>query len=169
MSRFKHHYLPVVSLLGIFIYIYSYYTYGFVNSKFGADLAALIGLAFMGASTTYPAIKAIKNWVRSDTDKFILSYWSVWMVFLFHRLWVIYLSVWNTEGNEAMYQFLRQSPISGLIAIMIAVSAAHGAVAPFSGSIELRKRDLIIFTAAGTFSGIIAGTAVAVFWLVGWN
>lgn len=169
MSRLKHHYLPVVSLLGLVIYFVCYYRFGFVNSKFGADLAALVGLAFMGAATTYPAVKALRNLVRTDTDKFVVSYWMVWMVFLFQRMWVIYLGLFNNPESLAFYNMLRESPISGLVAIMVAISAAHGASAPFSGSIAAQKRDLIIFTSAGVFAGIIAGVAIAVFVMAGWN
>jgi hypothetical protein len=169
MARIHSKYLLSLSVVGIGLYIWAYYQYGYTNSKFGADLAALVFLAFMSASTTYPAVKALKNMVRTDTDQFVVSYWSVWLVFLAQRLWVIYLGVLNTPESSLAYQMARESPISGLIGIMIAISAAHGAAAPYSGTVKYHKRDLIIFLVAGAFSGIIAGTAAAVFVNSGWN
>lgn len=169
MSRLNTNLIIWLSALVIGVYIYAYYTFGYYNSKFGADLVALIGLSFMTAATTYPALRSFRNLGRTDTDKFIISYWSVWAIFLAHRLWVIYLGMLNTPETELEYIAARESIVSGLIAVFLGVSAGHGAIAPFSGTVELQKRDVIIFTAAGTFSGFIAGIAIMVFVISGWN
>ena len=169
MSRIAPYGLLWLSALTIIVYFFSYYIFDYYHSKFGADFIALLGLSFMSAATTPSAWGALLNGGRTDTDRFLLSYWSIWTVFLFHRLWIIYLALNNTPENQELYLWLREGPVSGAIAIAIGISAMHGAAAPFSGSKELAKRDLIIFSIAAGFSGIIAGMAIGVFVIAGWS
>ena len=58
--------------------------------------------------------------------------------------------------------------MSGLIAVGFALAAGFGAAAPFSGDVPVSKREIIIFTIAAGFSGIMAGIAIGVFVIAGW-
>lgn len=169
MHRITNYVAIWISFLVVLSYVFLYTFVDFYYSKFIADFIALIGLSFMAASTTPVALRAVRNGIRTDTERFLVSYWSIWAVTLTHRLWIIYLGMLNTPLNQEMYQWWREGPVSGLIAILIGISAGHGAIAPFSGSTKLQRRDLIIFSAAAGFSGIIAGMAIGVFVIAGWS
>ena len=58
--------------------------------------------------------------------------------------------------------------MSGLIAVGFALAAGFGTAAPFSGDVPVSKREIIIFTIAAGFSGIMAGIAIGVFVIAGW-
>lgn len=169
MSRIIQHIGATLTILGIIAYFFLYFFVDFYYSKFIADFIALIGLSFMAASTTPAAIRAIRNGIKTDRDQFIVSYWSIWAVILLHRVWIVFLGFLNNPEAHSIYVFFREGPISGFIAVLIGISAAFGAIAPFTGSTALQKRDLFIFTVAAGFSGIIAGIALGVFVVAGWT
>lgn len=168
MSRLSHYAAIWISLLIVFSYIVLYYWTDYITSKFVADWLALIGLAFMSASTTPVAYRAFMNGIRSDRDRFIFSYWLIWTLVFWHRVWVIVLALIKASASEAVSEMWRTSLISGLIATGLGLAAGFGGVAPFSGDIPVPRRELIIFTIAAGFSGIIAGIAIGVFIVAGW-
>lgn len=162
MSRLKNYaavWLAVILMLG---YIVLYVQTEFIISKFVADLLALIGLGFMSASTTPVAYRAFVNGISTDRDKFIFSYWMIWTLALIHRIWITTLGL---TGNP---DWLRYSIISGMLAILFAIAAAYGGVAPVSGDAPLERRDILILTIATGFSSLIAGIAIGVFFVSGW-
>ena len=168
MSRLSSYAAIWLSGLIIIAYLVLYYQTDFITSKFVADWLALIGLTFMSASTTPVAYRAFMNGIRSDRDRFIFSYWLIWTLVFCHRIWVILLA--DVKGHDAqMYDQWYTSPISGLIVIGFGVAAGFGGAAPFSGDLPIPRRELIIFTIAAGFSGIIAGIAIGVFFVAGWN
>lgn len=169
MNRLAHIATIWLSIISIIAYIIYYYAAGYIKSKFAADLTALVAISFMAAATTPAAFKALGRGARSDSDKFLISYWSVWTVILLQRLWIIYLGLHNKPELMETYTALRESMTSGLMAIMFAISGLHGMTAPFSGSVVPNKRDIIIFSAASGFSGVIAGMAIGVFIIAGWT
>ena len=162
MSRLKNFTALWVTALVIISYFTLFYLNGYYNSKFAADWLALIGLSFMSISTFPVAYRAALNGIRSDRDRFIFSYWLIWTMIFIHRIWVIVLSL---AGQP---EWLRYGPISGAIAIGFALASGYGAAAPLTGDIPLNKRELIIFSLAAGFSGIIAGITIGVFILAGW-
>lgn len=168
MSRLSSYAAIWLSGLIIIAYFVLYYQTDFITSKFVADWLALIGLAFMSASTTPVAYRAFMNGIRSDRDRFILSYWLIWTLVLCHCIWAILLALAKGQSLE-MYDQWHTSPISGLIAIGFGLAAGFGGAAPFSGELPIPRRELIIFTIAAGFSGIIAGIAIGVFFVAGWN
>ena len=168
MSRPSHYAAIWISVLIVFSYFVLYYQTDFVTSKFVADWLALIGLAFMSASTTPVAYRAFVNGIRTDRDRFIFSYWLIWTLVLCHRIWVIILALAKGQSME-LYDQWYTSPISGLIVIGFGLAAGFGGAAPFSGDFPIPRRELIIFTIAAGFSGIIAGIAIGVFFVAGWN
>lgn len=168
MSRLSTYAAIWLSSLIIIAYFAIYYLTDFITSKFVADWLALIGLAFMSASTTPVAYRAFLNGIRTDRDRFIFSYWFIWTLVLSHRCWVILLALIKEQSLE-MYGQWYTSPISGLIAIGFGLAAGFGGAAPFSGDFPIPRRELIIFTIAAGFSGIIAGIAIGVFVVAGWT
>ena len=168
MSRLAYYAGIWVSLLIVLIYGVLYAYSGYLTSKFAADWLALIGLSFMSASTTPVAYRAFLNGIRSDRDRFIFSYWLIWTLIFWHRVWIIMLAILK-ENFASFYEFWYFSPISGLIAVGFTMAAGFGGVAPLSGDIPLPKREIIIFTVAAGFSGIIAGIAIGVFLVAGWT
>lgn len=168
MSRISSYAAIWLSGLIIIAYFVLYYQTDFITSKFIADWLALIGLAFMSASTTPVAYRAFLNGIRTDRDRFIFSYWLIWTLVLAHRLWIISLAL--VKGQDlSMYDQWYTSPISGLIAIGFGLAAGFGGAAPFSGDLPVPRRELVIFTVAAGFSGIIAGIAIGVFFIAGWT
>ena len=168
MSRLTS--FAAVWLSGVLIlaYFVLYYQTDYITSKFVADWLALIGLAFMSASTTPVAYRAFMNGIRTDRDRFIFSYWLIWTLVLCHQIWIIILAL--LKANDAqMYDQWHTSPVSGLIAIGFGLAAGFGGAAPFSGDLPIPRRELVIFTIAAGFSGIIAGIAIGVFFVAGWN
>ena len=168
MSRLSSCAAIWLSGLIIVAYFVLYYQTNFITSKFVADWLALIGLAFMSASTTPVAYRAFMNGIRSDRDRFIFSYWLIWTLVLCHRIWIIILALVKAQDLE-LYDVWYTSPVSGLIAIGFGLAASFGGAAPFSGDLPVPRRELIIFTMAAGFSGIIAGIAIGVFFIAGWN
>lgn len=168
MSRLSSYAAIWLSGLIIVAYFVLYYQTDFITSKFVADWLALIGLAFMSASTTPVAYRAFLNGIRSDRDRFIFSYWLIWTLVLAHRCWIIILALVKGQSLE-MYDQWYTSPISGLIAIGFGLAAGFGGAAPFSGDLPVPRRELVIFTVAAGFSGIIAGIAIGVFFIAGWT
>ena len=168
MSRLSTYAAIWLSGLIIIAYFVLYYQTDFITSKFIADWLALIGLAFMSASITPVAYRAFLNGIRTDRDRFIFSYWLIWTLVLSHRIWVILLALAKGQ-SMALYDQWYTSPISGFIAIGFGLAAGFGGAAPFSGDFPIPRRELIIFTIAAGFSGIIAGIAIGVFFVAGWN
>lgn len=163
MTRLKNSAAVWVAAVTVIGYFVLFENTEFIISKFCADLLALIGLGFMSASTTPVAARAVLNGIRSDRDRFIFSYWLIWTVALIHRVWITVLGL--TENAD----WLRYSFVSGLIAVVFALAAGFGGVAPITGEIALQRRELIIFSIAAGFSGVIAGIAIGVFVVSGWN
>ena len=168
MSRISSYAAIWLSGLIIIAYFVLYYQTDFITSKFVADWLALIGLAFMSASTTPVAYRAFMNGIRTDRDRFIFSYWLIWTLVLAHRIWVIFLALVKCHDAQ-MYDQWYTSPVSGLIVIGFGLAAGFGGAAPFSCDLPIPRRELIIFTIAAGFSGIIAGIAIGVFFVAGWN
>ena len=168
MSRLSTYAAIWLSGLIIIVYFILYYQTDYITSKFIADWLALIGLAFMSASTTPVAYRAFMNGIRTDRDRFIFSYWLIWTLVLSHRIWVIILALAKGQSLELYGQWYT-SPVSGFIAIGFGLAAGFGGAAPFSGDVPIPRRELIIFTIAAGFSGIIAGIAIGVFFVAGWN
>ena len=168
MSRLSNYNAIWISGLIILVYFGLYIETDYTTSKFIADWLALVGLAFMSASTTPVAYRAVLNGVRTDRDRFIFSYWFIWTLILFHRLWVILLSLIKIHLPDN-YEDWYFSPISGLIAVGLGLAAGFGGIAPFSNDIPIPRRELIIFTIAAGFSGIIAGIAIGIFFVSGWT
>ena len=168
MSRIKNFTAVWVAVVLVIGYAVLFDNTDFIISKFCSDLLALIGLGFMSASTTPVAARAFINGIRSDRDRFIFSYWLIWTLVLAHRIWVILLALVKGQSLE-MYDQWYTSPISGLIAIGFGLAAGFGGAAPFSGDLPIPRRELTIFTIAAGFSGIIAGIAIGVFFVAGWN
>lgn len=168
MSRLTS--FAAVWLSGVLIlaYFVLYYQTDYITSKFVADWLALIGLSFMSASTAPVAYRAFCNGIRTDRDKFIFSYWAIWTLVLCQRIWIIILALLKAN-DAAIHQTWQNSPVSGLIAIGFGLAAVFGGAAPFSGELPIPRRELIIFTIAAGFSGIIAGIAIGVFIVAGWN
>lgn len=168
MSRLAYYAGIWMSLLVVLIYGILYVQIGYLHSKFVADWLALIGLSFMSASTTPVAYRAFMNGIRTDRDRFIFSYWLIWTLIFWDRVWIIWLAVVK-QHYTVNYDLWYFSPISGLLAIGFAMATGFGGVAPLSGDIPLPKREIIIFTVAAGFSGIIAGIAIGVFLVAGWT
>lgn len=163
MSRLKKFTAIWLMVLTIMSYLVLYYYSGYYNSKFVADWLALLGLSYMSASTTPVAYRAFRNGISTDRDKWIFSFWLIWTMALTHRLWVIFIALTGYQASPWYF-----TPVSGLFAVGFFLAACHGAIAPLSGEIPLNKKELVIFTFAAGFSGIIAGIAIGVFILAGW-
>lgn len=160
--------LPVATMLVLVsVYLLIYYKIGYIQSKFMADWLALIGLSFMSASTFPVAMKALRNNLQSSTDKFLFSYWFIWTLVFWHRVWIISLAIMKASYPH-MYDVWYYSPISGLIVLGLATSALFGGAAPLQSDLPLPRRELIIFTIAAGFSGIIAGIAIGIYYSAGW-
>ena len=168
MSRLSTYAAIWLSGLIIIAYFVLYYQTDFITSKIIADWLALIGLAFMSASTTPVAYRAFVNGIRTDRDRFIFSYWLIWTLVLSHRLWVILLALIKAQSLE-LYNDWYTSPVSGFIAIGFGLAAGFGGAASFSGDGPVPRHELIIFTIAAGFSSIIAGIVIGVFIIAGWN
>lgn len=163
MSRIKNFAAVWVAVVLMIGYAVLFYNTDFIISKFCSDLLALIGLGFMSASTTPVAARAFMNGIRSDRDRFIFSYWLIWTMALVHHIWIMAVGLMGSPD------WLRFSWVSGAIAILFALAAGYGGVAPVSGEIPLQRREVIIFSIAAGFSGVIAGIAIGVFIVSGWN
>lgn len=163
MSRLKNYAVIWFSLCMITAYFITYNLVGYYHSKFAADLMAIFGVSFISASTTPAALRAFRRGIRTDEDLFLVSYWAIWTLVLFHRFWVIFISLMGRP-----VEFV-ESPISGLIAILLGLSAIYGGYAPLSGNVPLHRKEIIIFSCAAGFAGIIAGIAIGVFIIAGWS
>ena len=149
-------------MLIMVIYLIVHYYTEIYTSKFIADWLALIGISFMSASTLPVAWRAFKNGVSTDRDKFIFSYWLIWTIVLYQRVWIITLSSFDHLPSWV------ESSISGMLAMSLAIAAGFGASAPLTGEIPIQKKEMIIFVIAAGFSGVIAGIAIGVFLVSGW-
>lgn len=162
MPRLSHYAAILIALLVIISYLIIYRYTDIHLSKFIADWIALIGLSFMSFSTLPVAWRAFKNGISTDRDKFIFSYWLIWTIVLWQRIWIILLATYDRPVSWV------QSPVSGLLAVSVAIAAGYGASAPLTGEIPLRRKEIIIFAVAAGFSGVIAGIAIGVFLVSGW-
>ena len=151
--------IAVSTLIGYMI-IYRYAD--FTTSKFIADWVAMIGLSFMSFSTLPVAWRAFKNGISTDRDMFIFSYWLIWTIVLWQRIWIILLASLDRPVSWV------QSPVSGFIATGIAIAAGFGASATLSGEVPLHRKEIITFAIAAGFSGVIAGIAIGVYLVSGW-
>lgn len=162
MSRLKNYAAVWLAVIMIGVYLIFYVYTDYIISKFVADLLALIGLGFMSASTTPVAYRAFVNGITTDRDKFIFSYWLIWTLALIHRIWITILGL---TGNPDWLHF---SAVSGLLGVMFTIASAYGGLAPVSGDHPLQRHEIIIFSVAAGFSGLIAGIAIGVFFVSGW-
>lgn len=162
MPRVSHYAAIWIAIMFLIGYGLLYSLTNYTTSKFVADWFALIGLSFMSASTVPVAWRAFKNGISTDRDKFIFSYWLIWTIVLWQRIWIIILASYDRPVSWV------QSPISGLLATSIAIAAGYGASAPLTGEIPLHRKEIIIFAIAAGFSGVIAGIAIGVFLISGW-
>lgn len=159
LSQFAAIWISMLIMAGYLIF---YYFTEIYTSKFLSDWLALIGISFMSASTLPVAWRAFKNGVSTDRDKFIFSYWLIWTIVLAQRVWIITLSSFGRPSSWV------ESPISGMLAMSLAIAAGFGASAPLTGEIPMRKKEMFIFVVAAGFSGVIAGIAIGVFLVAGW-
>lgn len=60
------------------------------------------------------------------------------------------------------------STASASLACRSAIAAGYGASAPLTGEVPLHRKEIIIFTIAAGFSGVIAGIAIGVYLVAGW-
>lgn len=150
-----------VSTFIILAYFILYYSLGFDNSKFLADWFVLVTLSFMSASMAPAAWKSIKRGVKSGSERFIVFSWLLCTFVIIQRLWIILIALLDRPES------LVEGPISGLIAVMMAIAGGYGMAAPLSGPNELPKREIITMAIAAGFSGIIAGMAIGVFLISG--
>lgn len=162
MPRLSHYATILMAFLVIISYLVIYRYTDIHLSKFIADWIALIGLSFMSFSTLPVAWRAFKNGISTDRDKFIFSYWLIWTMVLWQRIWIVLLATFDRPVSWV------QSPVSGLLAICVAIAAGFGATAPMTGGVPLHRKEIIIFTIASGFSGVIAGIAVGVYLVTGW-
>ena len=162
MSRLIHYSAILIAVLVLIGYMIMYQYTDFTTSKFIADWFALIGISFISASTTPVAWRAFKNGISTDRDRAIFSYWLIWTVILWQRIWIILLAYFDRPVSWV------QSPVSGLLATSIAIAAGYGASAPLTGEIPLHRKEIIIFSIAAGFSGVIAGIAIGVYLVSGW-
>lgn len=162
MPRLSHYAAIWIAILFLIGYGLLYNLTDYFTSKFVSDWFALIGLAFMSASTAPVAWRAFKDGISTDRDRFIFSYWLIWTIVLWQRIWIILLASFDRPILWV------QSPISGLLAMYIAIAAGYGASAPLTGEIPLHRKEIIIFAIAAGFSGVIAGIAIGVFLVSGW-
>ena len=157
------HYTAILIAVSVLIGYLILYQYTEITvSKFVADWIALIGLSFMSASTVPVAWRAFKNGISTDRDKFIFSYWLIWTIVLWQRIWIILPASFDRPVSWV------QSPVPGLLATSIAIAAGFGASAPLTGEVPLHRKEIIIFTIAAGFSGVIAGIAIGVYLVAGW-
>ena len=159
LSQYTAIFIAVSVLIG---YLIMYRYTDFTTSKFIADWIAMIGLSFMSFSTMPVAWRAFKNGISTDRDMFIFSYWLIWTIVLWQHIWIILLTYLDRPISWV------QSPVSGFLATSITIAAAFGALAPLSGETPLHRKDIIIFTIAAGFSGVIAGIAIVIYLVAGW-
>lgn len=162
MPRLNHYSAILIAVLVLIGYMVLYQYTEFTTSKFIADWVALIGLSFMSFSTVHVAWRAFKNGISTDRDKFIFSFWFIWTIVLWQRIWIILLASFDRPISWV------QSPVSGLMATSIAIAAGFGASAPLTGEVPLHRKEIIIFAIAAGFSGVIAGIAIGVYLVAGW-
>ena len=162
MPRLNQYSAILIAVSVLIGYMIMYQYTDITTSKFIADWFALIGLSFISASTTPVAWRAFKNGISTDRDRAIFSYWLIWTVILWQRIWIILLAYFDRPVSWV------QSPVSGLLATSIAIAAGYGASAPLTGEIPLHRKEIIIFSIAAGFSGVIAGIAIGVYLVSGW-
>lgn len=162
MPRLSHYAAILIAVTVLIGYLIMYHYTNITTSKFIADWIALIGLSFMSASTVPVAWRAFRNGISTDRDKFIFSYWLIWTIVLWQCIWIILLASFDRPVAWV------QSPVSGLLATSIAIAAGFGASAPLTGEVPLHRKEIIIFTIAVGFSGVIAGIAIVVYLIAGW-
>ena len=162
MTRLTHYIAILIAVLALISYLIMYHYADITISKFIADWVALIGLSFMSASTLPVAWRAFRNGISTDRDKFIFSYWLIWTIVLCQRIWIILLALFDRPVSWV------ESPVSGLLATSVAIAAGFGASAPMTGEIPLHRKEIISFTIAAGFSGVIAGIAIGVYLVAGW-
>ena len=162
MPRLNQSSAILIAFSVLISYMIMYYNTDITTSKFIADWFALIGISFISSSTVYVAWRAFKNGISTDRDKIIFSYWLIWTIVLWQHIWIILLAYLDRPVSWV------QSPVSGLLATSITIAAGFGALAPLSGETPLHRKDIIIFTIAAGFSGVIAGIAIVVYLVAGW-
>ena len=162
MPRLNQYSAILIAVSVLIGYMIMYQYTDITTSKFIADWIAMIGLSFMSFSTLPVAWRAFRNGISTDRDMFIFSYWLIWTIVLWQRIWIILLASFDRPVSWA------QSPVSGLMATSIAIAAGFGASAPLAGEVPLHRKEIIIFAIAAGFSGVIAGIAIGVYLVAGW-
>jgi hypothetical protein len=160
LTQFRAVWLAITMVIG---YLVLFYNTNFILSKFIADWVALISLSFMSASTAPAAWTAFRNGISSDLDRFIFSYWLIWTIIFCQRVWIILLATMERPDHLVF------SPISGVLAVVLFIAAGFGAAAPLSGETPPHKKDVVIFSIAAKFSGLVAGIAIGVYMVAGWK
>jgi hypothetical protein len=110
----------------------------------------------MAVSTFPVALRAMRNGIKTDRDRFIFSYWLIWNIVLLQRIWIILLSA---HKNFADYFDWLNSPVSGLITIGLA----------FTTTLDIPRKELLIFAMSIAMSALIAGIAIGVYLVSGWQ
>lgn len=162
MSRIKSYLAIWFAGFLLILYFILWKLTGYEISKFVADILALMGLTFMSIFVMPSALRAFSNGIRTDSDKFIFSYWLIWLVIFCQWSWLILLSFLGRPVN------LVQSPVTGLMTTTIAIAAGFGAIAPFNGTFRLNRGEVFLVGIAAGFSGIIAGIALGIYFVSGW-
>jgi hypothetical protein len=157
-----------VSISALIIFNILYYLQGFVISKFVADLTALALLTYMTSFTTPDALIAIRGGIKSANERFIVSFWLVWVLSLIHRFWILTIALVQQYRDGERPLDLVESPISGNIAILFAIAGAYGAIAPLTGPIKMARRGYITMIIAASLASIVVGIAIGVYIVNGW-
>ena len=131
-------------------------------SKFVIDISAFGFITFIIISAGPAGIRAFKDGLKTGSDRFLFSYWLLWIFNLIQRAWVIFVGLLNRP------EYLTHSPFPGLLAVMLIIAAAHGIVAPITGHERLETNHILLMVISGILSGIIIGIAIGVYIVNGW-
>lgn len=144
------------------VFLTSHYSIGFQVSKFIADIIAFGFISFIVVSVFPAAKKAFFSGLKNGSDRFIYSYWLIFLLILFQHAYIIAVGLLDRPI------YLIESPISGLIAISIAIAAAYGIAAPLTGTEKLPHNHIVMMVISGIVSGMIIGIGLGVYFVSGW-
>ncbi len=134
----------------------SYFFLGRDIAKFGADLLVLFGSSYLSASMFPSVLVAIRDGVRRGGDRLLVSFWMIWTLVLIQRMYVIISSLAVDSG-------LSELPISGAIAVSIAIASGYGIGAQMTSPSTMGKEEKLIMKVSLFIAGALVGAVVTAY------
>jgi hypothetical protein len=148
MLRNTAAWLGLVTLAAYFV---GYYVFGHDQAKIVMDSLVIGSAVTIFITWAHGAIVSLRSGVRDGAGNILLAVWIVWTVIL---LYFVYVQFYTYLGRP---DWLRLSPVGGLLSAMFFLAGAHAVLTPVNTTITLHRASLRWWLAGVFFGALTSG------------